>query len=501
MPHQTSLVTFSLDDAEDDGSVPRGVPMLPWSLLGMGALIAWLCCTHLPDMFAADLPGETSADYFMRIGDIGTFVVVALAGKRLGPMSGHARLCAVMVALCSLFTFAISLLAVRQDPAATAALAVLSVIAGAGGAVLFLLWAEVYGQLGPGRTVFYGSSACIVAGATALLVANLGPAAANVAIALLPIVSGLSAAVSLSRLPGERSLAVPASVKNTMEEGAGEGRMRYPVPWKLVGLMALAGLASGFAGSLILDAGGMGAQHRIAATSVFGALLLFAFVVRRGRFDIRVLAWSTLLLAVASFCLIPFLGATQGALLSFLIKFSYVSFALFVLLVLSNVVWRFEVPSARVFASARAASEAAMLAGILVRNWMRGSGILDNETTLWLIALIGLAAVVGCVVVWHSERSVTSDWGAMGVDASSGLRVPNRRELVRARCEELAALRGLTPREREVLELLGDGLKPPQIEQTLFLSHNTLKTHLRHIYMKLGVHTREEAADLVRSPA
>ena len=171
------------------------------------------------------------------------------------------------------------------------------------------------------------------------------------------------------------------------------------------------------------------------------------------------------------------------------------------LLVLANVVWRFEVPSARVFASARAASEAAMLAGILLRRRMREAGVLDSEATLWLIALIGLAAVVGCVVVWHSERSVTSDWGATGVDASSGLRVPSRRELVRVRCEELAGRCGLTPREREVLELVAEGLEPSQIEQTLFLSHNTLKTHLRHIYAKLGVHTREEAAELAGVPA
>lgn len=493
MSNRTALEAFSLD-GPDGASASRGAPMLPWSLLGMGALIAWLCCTHLPGMFAADLAGADAVDYLMRVGDIGAFVAVALAGRRLGPLSGRPRLCGSMVALCSLCTLALPLLAASQGPAAAAALPAASVVGGAGGAVLFLLWAEAYGQLGPGRTVFYGSASCIAAGALALAVSGMEPAAANVAIALLPAVSGLSAAVSLSRLPGERRPGWGASSRSGA--AAGEGRMRYPVPWKLVCLMALAGFASGFAGALILDADGMGARHRIAATAAFGALLLVAFVARRGRFDIRVLAWSTLPLAVTSLCLIPFLGATQGAVLSFLVKFSYVSFALFVLLVLANVVWRFEVPSARVFASARAASEAAMLAGILLRRWMREAGVLDNGATLWLIALIGLAAVVGCVVVWHSERSVTSDWGATGVDASSGLRVPSRRELVRVRCEELAGRCGLTPREREVLELVAEGLEPSQIEQTLFLSHNTLKTHLRHIYAKLGVHTREEAAEL-----
>ena len=28
-----------------------GMPLLPWSLLGVGVFIAWCCCTHLPHLF------------------------------------------------------------------------------------------------------------------------------------------------------------------------------------------------------------------------------------------------------------------------------------------------------------------------------------------------------------------------------------------------------------------------------------------------------------------
>jgi DNA-binding NarL/FixJ family response regulator len=51
----------------------------------------------------------------------------------------------------------------------------------------------------------------------------------------------------------------------------------------------------------------------------------------------------------------------------------------------------------------------------------------------------------------------------------------------------------LTNREREILELLADGLSPAQIATSLGISPKTVGTHVEHIYAKLGVHTRAQA--------
>lgn len=51
----------------------------------------------------------------------------------------------------------------------------------------------------------------------------------------------------------------------------------------------------------------------------------------------------------------------------------------------------------------------------------------------------------------------------------------------------------LTPRELEILRLIADGLSAPQIGERLFLSAATVKTHLQHIYEKLGVSDRAAA--------
>lgn len=52
----------------------------------------------------------------------------------------------------------------------------------------------------------------------------------------------------------------------------------------------------------------------------------------------------------------------------------------------------------------------------------------------------------------------------------------------------------LSPREKEVLALLARGLTNPQIGQVLFISPVTVKVHVRHIFDKLGVKSRAEAA-------
>ncbi len=61
---------------------------------------------------------------------------------------------------------------------------------------------------------------------------------------------------------------------------------------------------------------------------------------------------------------------------------------------------------------------------------------------------------------------------------------------------------GLTARESEVVALLAEGLTNRQIADALFVGPETVKTHIRHVFRKLGVHTRSEAtAVALRDPS
>jgi DNA-binding NarL/FixJ family response regulator len=61
----------------------------------------------------------------------------------------------------------------------------------------------------------------------------------------------------------------------------------------------------------------------------------------------------------------------------------------------------------------------------------------------------------------------------------------------------LAGSRGgtdvLTPREREILQLLADGMSNADVAGQLFISQETVKSHVRHILTKLEADTRTQA--------
>jgi two-component system nitrate/nitrite response regulator NarP len=60
---------------------------------------------------------------------------------------------------------------------------------------------------------------------------------------------------------------------------------------------------------------------------------------------------------------------------------------------------------------------------------------------------------------------------------------------------------GLSDRQRQVLELLAQGASNYEIASSLYISPNTVKFHLREIYLRLGVRNRVEAARLLQRPA
>ncbi|BBA95608.1 putative two-component system response regulator [Actinacidiphila reveromycinica] len=63
------------------------------------------------------------------------------------------------------------------------------------------------------------------------------------------------------------------------------------------------------------------------------------------------------------------------------------------------------------------------------------------------------------------------------------------------------ALSGLTPREREILGLIGEGLTNAQIGRRLYLSEKTVKNNVSRLLAKLGVERRVQAAVIATQDA
>lgn len=111
-----------------------------------------------------------------------------------------------------------------------------------------------------------------------------------------------------------------------------------------------------------------------------------------------------------------------------------------------------------------------------------------------LRAALRLAAPDGHVAVWAEageaaarvvhNRAVTGD-GPYVQALATALPAPGT--------ADIDGHRSLSPREQAVLSYLATRLDNAEIASRLFISPNTLKTHLRRIYRKLDVQTREDA--------
>lgn len=97
--------------------------------------------------------------------------------------------------------------------------------------------------------------------------------------------------------------------------------------------------------------------------------------------------------------------------------------------------------------------------------------------------------------VLHAMREVQQGGGAMSGEIARKV-IGYFREQTTAKAE----VEELTPREREVLELVVHGLSNKEISERLSVTLSAVRFHLKHIYQKLHVHSRTEAALKFRPP-
>jgi DNA-binding CsgD family transcriptional regulator len=63
-----------------------------------------------------------------------------------------------------------------------------------------------------------------------------------------------------------------------------------------------------------------------------------------------------------------------------------------------------------------------------------------------------------------------------------------------ARRRDASTLDQLTPQELQIAQLLAEGRTTREAAAAIFLSPKTVEYHLRHVYQKLGINSREELA-------
>ena len=113
---------------------------------------------------------------------------------------------------------------------------------------------------------------------------------------------------------------------------------------------------------------------------------------------------------------------------------------------------------------------------------------LSNLPEYAIAALICMAALVFSLIV---ERMIET---ASRTQPNAGTLLSTE-SILRHMAEEYS----LTQRETEILLLMANGRDVPAISKMLVLSQNTVRTHCKHIFAKMHVHTRQECLDIIEA--
>jgi LuxR family maltose regulon positive regulatory protein len=110
--------------------------------------------------------------------------------------------------------------------------------------------------------------------------------------------------------------------------------------------------------------------------------------------------------------------------------------------------------------------------------------------------------LVGEMLLEHGDLPEATQWmhsafASLTAMPNAGVLRPRLLRL-RERLEERLLVEPMTPAERRILELLPTELTAGQIAERLWVSRETVKTHVRDIYGKLGVHSRGDAVARAR---
>ena len=126
----------------------------------------------------------------------------------------------------------------------------------------------------------------------------------------------------------------------------------------------------------------------------------------------------------------------------------------------------------------------------------------DGDKTVLVVLIVAMAMLFALVVLVRDDgererqEAAVAPLEATASEDAAASAAPSV-DPIAARIGRIARDRGLSARETEVLALLAKGRSAPYIRDELIISLNTVNSHIKHIYTKLDVHTRQDVIDLV----
>lgn len=465
----------------------RRIPWVPFCFLGFGLFRVWTGVVYIDGV--ASFSCQSPSSYLVFDGFTALFLVVlALFAHRVSPLvsrRGVLLAATTLLSACALVTFSSNFAWPFSGSAAFAASLVVDIAGALGTALFLMLWSEFFGCLNPLRIVLY-YSAGIAASVVALwFIKGMSYSCIWVCAVLLPPILALSLWRAYARLDAS--------------EAPEKSSKRFTFPWKPVLVVALYTFASGL--QISLSSGALGNQSN--PGPFIASIVLLVLVAYKGEdFDFSLVWKIAMPLMIASFVFgvapVPLRGDIAGAFA----QAGYTMLLVLMMAILGNMSYRYGVCALWVFAIERAVRMVSQQLGYEAGHALEFSQMLSREATDIALMAACVLLIVLATLVFASERQIDSNWGVvLKQPMSKDIGFALEKSRLGVRCHELAEAHGLTPREEEVLLLICQGRKPAAIADELCIGASTVKTHTKHIYQKIDIHSKTDLLEMVGSAA
>ena len=411
-----------------------------------------------------------------------------------------------------------------SDPSTIPLVVAGAILTGIGYGFFWGSWAEIYGRLRPENNAVLMILNFIVAFGLWLAVTGaevyLGVPAFVLMLFLVPI-SWACLIRCQHKHPTEK-----------LQHGMKDYQKTLGSLWQLIlGVIVLSFLFGYVSQLAVFYSGSPNAAHRWAMVGnlVVGLLLLAFVLITRRRVDLDVVYRFLAPTVIVACLLTPWFMEQTPEIMNLIMSSGYGVFDIVIWYMIAEAAFDNHVSGFVIGAVVRSLSVAARLFGILIANLT--INLPQGSTFLLFAAFLGSAYLL---VVWlfayrtyQKRRSLVlegdgkdrlSDWSEQA-GSTSGCRLPEEEgikaanateaagddpseevdmftQILNANSRAVALHYGLSRRESEVLPYLLQGRSAPKIAEKLFVSENTVRSHIRHILEKTNTHSKADLIDI-----
>lgn len=485
---------------EENSSCGRGssaeFQSIPLRMLGFGILMGWhFLILYFPELSAEPML-NASDRYIGQLvlnGSFGaSFALFGFALSRNAPwvMRHNFAICiassAVAVAACLVFAFASPL---SQGVLYQASIGVMGACEG----LFMLLWFRFYAETEANYTMSCIATSAIVGALICFFARHLTSGLPLVVFAALPVLS------MLLLIPSIKSAAYREAVLS------GKGKPNWPGAashyWRSTTQLVVFSLSFGVLQGVATLQSGLhflvGEPVASLGFGVAGIILFVVYLKSPERMNLTPAHKTSVILFIGGISFVPFVSGAPAVLASGLAMTGFTLFDMVTLVFVLNLVRTFDLDPEIALGGNRSLEYGGFTVGIAL-----GYVILlaFGDVPLLPCILVSSAALICFVTVlllFVDARSIWDEGGLKELRAvENGALTPSKGRW-KAACDCVCKEYELSPRERDVFMLIAKGRNAEYVQNALYISGHTAKTHISNIYKKLDIHSVQDLLDMV----